>query len=321
MSYRIIPWTSVALLALALLGCRARKATVKPQASPAASASGAKTVIQPGALYSVLASAAQVAPSAAVAVETPRRPKLPQVEIVSDRTRVHCMSGVCQVGRETCCRTADEGICVSSVKPGPADDAQPLVSQVEACNAKKPPFALDTIARCDESIDCGEAEACCAQFLYGGMEANLCVPIRKKDLSPCGWHEVCVESSSCRTAGAVCVNGACQKPVASLPCGDTSCTAPNNVCCLDEMRCGLATDCPSGGLHCAHPGDCLKGQFCEASFLGTQCTGQVAWGAATSVCDSDKDCRGVEPCKQARCVPSKFSGIKRCDCESKSSSP
>jgi hypothetical protein len=318
MSDRIAPWTVAALGAFILLGCRARKATVNQQASPAASASGAGTVIQPVALHSVLAAAAQVAPSAVAAVETPRRTKPPRVEMVSDKTGVHCMSRVCQVGSETCCRTTDEGMCVSSVRPGPADDAQPLVSQIEACNAKKLPFAIDTIARCDESIDCGEAEACCAQFIYGGMEASLCVPIKKKGLSPCGWHEVCVESSSCRTPGAVCVNGACQKPVASLPCGDTNCTAPNNVCCLDGTRCGLPTDCPTGCLRCAHPDDCLKGQFCEVSFLGTQCTGQVAWGAATSVCDSDKDCRGLELCKPAHCVPSKFSGIKQCHCESSS---
>jgi hypothetical protein len=189
---------------------------------------------------------------------------------------------------------------------------------VDACNAKKLPFAVDTIARCDESIDCDESEICCAQLLYGGLEANLCVPTGQ-DGPACEWHELCVESSSCRMPGAVCVNGACQKAVPSVPCGDATCAGPKSVCCLEPMRCGAATECPTNAIRCSRRDDCLKGQSCEISFLGTQCTGQVAWGAASIVCESDEDCRDLPQCKRARCAPSSFPRIGRCDCEPKGS--
>ncbi len=318
MSCRVTKLTFASFCVLAQIGCRAPKATKETDAGPASSISVAEGSAKPAALLSILAPFASAAPSSSITVDAPKAPKAPKVEAVSGKTRIHCVTATCEVGKETCCHGSEEGVCVSTVKPGPDDETQLLASQIDACNPRKLPLELDTIARCDESIDCSDTEACCAQFLYGGTEAILCVPIEQQYQSPCEWHEVCVEGSTCRAPGSVCVNGACQKQVTSLPCGGTNCTLPKNVCCLDEMRCGLASDCPVGGLHCAHNSDCLKGQFCEMSVLGTQCTGGVAWGNATIVCERDKDCRDVDSCKKPRCVPSKYPGIKNCDCESNS---
>ncbi len=236
---------------------------------------------------------------------------------ISDPAHIHCGQKICQVGKETCCGgdTDDAGDCVATVPPGKGDKMQLLASQIEAC--EKASLPTSTLARCDESLDCRKNEACCEDYLYSGASANFCVTIKRPDRSPCKRNEVCIEGSPCRAPGSVCINGTCQKVVASLPCGTATCTPPNNVCCLDEMRCVAPSECRVGALHCAHHSDCLKGQFCEISTLGTQCTGGITWGVAGSVCDKDADCGPDVFCnkKKPRCLPSEYPGIRNCDCE------
>jgi hypothetical protein len=239
---------------------------------------------------------------------------------VSDATRVQCGNHSCLVGQETCCgnttdKTDTGAACVATVPPGKGDHVQLLASQIEACEQAKLPTS--TLARCDESRDCRNNEACCENYLYSGAGANFCVPIQQPSRSPCPINEVCIEGSPCRAPGSVCINGTCQKVVGSLPCGTATCTPPKNVCCLDAMSCAAPSECRVGALHCAHHSDCLKGQFCEISVLGTQCTGHIAWGVAGSVCEKDADCGPDVFCKQnkPRCLLSEFPGVRYCGCE------
>ncbi|HEY5956650.1 MAG TPA: hypothetical protein VIV60_08860, partial [Polyangiaceae bacterium] len=236
---------------------------------------------------------------------------------ISDPEHIHCGPKRCVVGTETCCGSSEpsQSGCVPTIPPGKGDKVQLLASQIEACERAQ--LSTSMLLRCDESLDCRKNEACCEHFLYGGASASFCVPIKRPDRSPCQTVEICIEGSPCRAPGSACINGTCQKVVTSLPCGMATCAPPNNVCCLDEMRCVAAGECNVGALHCAHHSDCLKGQFCEVSAVGTQCTGSIAWGVAGSVCDKDADCASAILCnqKKPRCVPSEYPGIRYCDCE------
>jgi hypothetical protein len=257
----------------------------------------------------------QAVPVASGAGAELQPPPTPRLTPVSDEQRIYCGNTTCRVGDESCCSDGELSVCVPTVRPRPDDNAQPLASQIEACRHTTPPMEVANIARCDESIDCRSGEACCARSLFPGADANLCVPIKKKDRSPCELHEVCVKDSSCRAPGSGCVAGTCRKPVSKLPCGDAECTAPKSVCCLESMRCALASECHGAALECAHNSDCLKGQYCEISAVGTTCTGQIAWGNAGSVCERDEDCSVISDiCKKPVCTPSEFRGIKNCDC-------
>ena len=301
----------VVVVAAAWTACYRHK-----QSDPAAARKGANAAQTAAAASQVTATAAAVQ-SAPIAsnVAAASMPSVPPLTPVSDKQRIYCQRTTCRVGEQSCCSDGELGVCVPTVPPRPGDKVQPLDSQIEACSHATPPVDVNNIARCDESVDCRDGEACCSRGLFGGAGVDLCVPIKNKLQSPCEWHEVCIDDASCRTPGSVCIARTCRKPLAKLPCGDTECTAPRSVCCLEQMRCMPASECHSAALECAHHSDCLKGQSCEISAGGTACTGRIAWGNAGSVCDRDAECGVISDiCKKPVCVPSEHRGIKQCDC-------
>jgi hypothetical protein len=190
-----------------------------------------------------------------------------------------------------------------------------LATQLMACESAELRYSLSEISRCDESADCAQGEVCCSMFLFGGASASLCVRAPAPDESPCDFAERCYPGSPCATRGARCVAGYCEKPVANLPCGDAVCSGEKSVCCGDPPRCAPSAECEDRGLRCARPSDCLPGNHCQLTMMGTRCTGMLNLANARVVCESDSDCpRQSVVCKTMRCVPSEHPKIKSCVC-------
>jgi len=261
------------------------------------------------------ATATATATAAAVAVDAgPDAPPAPLPRL-SDSKLVGCLAQRCKVGSESCCVYSNEGDCVASVPPGPNDKVQVLASQLEACNATKHDYSLTEIRRCDESSDCARGEACCSMFMFGGASADLCVPFKTPGRSPCDFVEICIDDSTCRTSGSMCIDGACRKAT-TLTCGGKRCSGDKGACCGDPPSCRAPADCEHGAprYRCTSPKDCLPGEHCQFAIVSTTCTNFVDIANTRTVCDTSADCPKSDMfCKRYACKAEQH-GIKTCQC-------
>ena len=251
----------------------------------------------------------KVAPAA-----TPQETPLPPAPSGEAPRTFACGKARCRLGKETCCSDGDDGVCVPSVAPGPDDKTQLLASQIVACDAAGLRYALASVARCNRSADCGTGEYCCDQFLYGGASAQLCL---KSDshANPCEYGELCGDGGACRSAGAACVEGRCRKPLASMQCGEATCSGAS-VCCGEPPACVSPAQCKGPRYECMHPADCLAGEHCASGVLGTTCVGVFDLANTAVVCDSDADCPANTMLCQGKlkCTPASVPHLETCVC-------
>lgn len=242
-------------------------------------------------------------------------PPAPSGATDSDPTRFRCHDQICRVGTESCCYFSDTGVCVPSVAPGPNDAVQLLASQLEICEATPHRYALTELIRCDESSDCADHEACCGTFLFGGADAQVCVPITTPGRSPCQFQEVCRTDATCRAAGSRCLDGRCRKP-AELRCGGQRCTGAASACCGDPPSCQAPAVCEQlPWYHCMSPRDCLPGESCQLNVSGSRCLNEPDIANSRLVCDTASDCEVLKHfCAQLRCEPTDVPGIRGCTC-------
>jgi hypothetical protein len=109
--------------------------------------------------------------------------------------------------------------------------------------------------------------------------------------SSCGIVERCV--STCRANGAACIDETCRKPLAKLRCGKATCAGDKPACCGVPAGCRADADCRNQGeprYRCAVPSDCLEGEHCARTAMGTHCTRLLDPANAGVVCEREKDC-------------------------------
>jgi hypothetical protein len=226
-----------------------------------------------------------------------------------------CGTAACVVGKESCCTDGAVDTCVPTVPPGEGDKVQLLASQIEVCGEAHLPHAISGIKRCGDAADCRKAEACCVELMFSGATATVCKPVPRSGASPCGIEEAC--TSSCKAKGAACVEGVCQKPVAALRCDGATCSADKPVCCGSPPKCRTAAECPDPPRYaCSGPRDCLAGEHCASSVIGTRCTRLMDAANTEVVCDVDRDCPrdACDGRARARCAASPGLWFKTCAC-------
>jgi hypothetical protein len=262
----------------------------------------------PAPRASAASSASGAAPESSAPATGPNHP---------DPKTFACGKVRCASGKETCCAAGSEGACVASVGPGPNDKVQALASQIEQCSKTPHVTSLDRVARCDESADCAENETCCSQFLTSDTVSAFCLPRDKAGSAVCDFAELCIVGAGCRTPGAACVEGACQKPVKRLDCGKAACSGDKSACCGDPPDCRTPEGCGATipRYRCAHPSDCLAGEHCQSSATGSYCARLVDSANAAVVCDTDADCPKESGfCRTMSCVAGPQLAIKICQC-------
>ena len=231
-----------------------------------------------------------------------------------------CGSSKCKAGSETCCGAGKAGVCVPS---SPYDEPQGkpgyFKTQFEVCDKEtvaKTGFSMSHVDRCDESIDCGKGEVCCDQFLFSGGTLGECTKLPPGGATPCDYGERCIESSTCKLPGSVCVEGYCRKPVPNLACGGAPCSGTTPVCCGDPLGCQSKCE-DYKRILCAKRSDCLAGQDCVMTSYGTQCIRLYVPGAMQPLCARDGDCKRAcadDPRKWTRCKPSDVPWLETCQC-------
>lgn len=222
-----------------LLACGGNEGVVAdptpiPLSSSAASAPGTTTSARTVA----------VAASASSIVITPNRPDPKTLDCSgyrSDpegRTRTY-VSQRCDAGTQSCCVQGmlDPGKCVTA----PAASATELaVEKVFEIECKEPPTggkSGSSVSRCDESQDCTGTDVCCRNLSsMGDYSSTQCLPRGSAAGGPCPGDERCVDGgSTCRTPGAACVDGFCVKPRNEVVCATASDCLAGQKCYLSPM--------------------------------------------------------------------------------------
>ena len=146
----------------------------------------------------------------------------------------------------------------------------------------------ETLCRLD--ADCGTGEKCCGGASYGGMTYTWCE-----------LEEDCPNTN----------------PTVGVPCGDTSCTASGEVCCVTYTSQSCTTDCQQGlSLACDGPEDCpVEAPVCCGDIGmgggGSECVadGECQGGMGTGVvCHADADCPDDETCNDVPMVDLRLCG-------------
>jgi hypothetical protein len=224
--------------------------------------------------------------------------------------------GVIQCGQTTC--DADTQQCC--VSGGGGGGSAACIGLGEDCQGLE--------IACDGPEDCTDSTApiCCARFGGGGSGVTCTDDCQGQTLcrvdGDCGGGEKCCGSGSFGSISATwceleedCPN---TNPTQGVPCGNTSCDAPQ-ICCVtfSGATCTAADGCDQGlALACDGPEDCSNGDVCCGDIGmgggGSEClpAGDCEGGGMGSgvLCHSDADCQNNERCNDVPMVDVRICG-------------